>query len=161
MAFNIPVSKTAQQEAKLAGVRIFDSRVVYHLLEELRETMSHSLEPEEYEEEQGEAMVQQLFVTHLGKRPVTVIGCKLATGRMTRDSRVRVYRGKELIHEGGILSLRHLKDDVKTVANGQEFGLTLRQDTEFELQPGDRVVAHTISTRAPKFITSEEAIASL
>ncbi|KCV69760.1 hypothetical protein H696_04169 [Fonticula alba] len=161
VAFNIPVSKTAQQEAKLAGVRIFDSRVVYHLLEELRETMSHSLEPEEYEEEQGEAMVQQLFVTHLGKRPVTVIGCKLATGRMTRDSRVRVYRGKELIHEGGILSLRHLKDDVKTVANGQEFGLTLRQDTEFELQPGDRVVAHTISTRAPKFITSEEAIASL
>jgi translation initiation factor IF-2 len=42
-------------------------------------------------------------------------------------------RGGEIVHEGPISSLRHLKDDVRDVREGFECGIGLRGYDEFKV----------------------------
>ena len=50
------------------------------------------------------------------------------SGKVTRDSKVRVIRDGVVIYDGALASLKHYKDDVKEVTNGREGGLMI-EDT--------------------------------
>ena len=52
-----------------------------------------------------------------------VAGCYVTNGKLQRNCRVRVRRGKEMVFEGDLDSLRRNKDDVKEVATGFECGV--------------------------------------
>ena len=47
------------------------------------------------------------------------------SGKVTRDSKVRVIRDGVVIYDGALASLKHYKDDVKEVTNGREGGLMI------------------------------------
>jgi len=69
------------------------------------------------------AEVRAVFqITRVG----TVAGCYVVDGVMRRDSRARVRRDGEVIHEGAIGSLRREKDDVKEVERGYECGVNVK-----------------------------------
>ena len=55
----------------------------------------------------------------------TVAGCRVTSGKITRDSKVRVVRDGIVITEDEIASLKRFKDDAKEVAEGYECGVTL------------------------------------
>ena len=55
----------------------------------------------------------------------TVAGCRVTSGKITRDSQVRVVRDGIVIAEDEIASLKRFKDDAKEVAEGYECGVTL------------------------------------
>ena len=55
-------------------------------------------------------------------------------------AKVRIFRGKDLIHEGEVATLKHFKDDVREMTMGQECGITFTNWEDF--QEGDRVEAY-------------------
>ena len=67
------------------------------------------------------------------------------SGKLQRNCRMRVHRGKERVFEGDLDSLRRNKDDVKEVATGFECGVA--SDRFNSWQEGDRIEAFKMATQ--------------
>jgi translation initiation factor IF-2 len=65
----------------------------------------------------------------------------VTNGVMTRNSKVRVIREGTVIWDGGIASLKRLKDDVREVAAGFECGILL--DGFNDLREGDLLESYS------------------
>jgi translation initiation factor IF-2 len=103
--------------------------------------MEGLLEPELVEEPLGEAEVRAVFT--IGKSAVA--GCYVTTGKLQRNCKARVWRGKEKVFEGDLDSLRRNKDDVKEVATGFECGVACDRFSSW--QDGDRIEAFKLVTQ--------------
>ena len=111
----------AKKAADATGVDVRDYDVIYKLLEDIQLAMEGLLEPELVEEALGEAEVRAVFT--IGKSAVA--GCYVTTGKLHRNCKVRVHRGKQVVFSGDLDSLRRNKDDVKEVLQGYECGIGL------------------------------------
>ena len=69
----------------------------------------------------------------------TIAGCYVLTGKITRNSEVRILRNGVIVHEGHLASLKRFKDDVKEVATGYECGLSIEKFND--LREGDIIEA--------------------
>jgi translation initiation factor IF-2 len=138
-----PVGKTGQI-ADAENVPIYPFEVIYDALDKVKLLMIDLLEPVYRERELGEAEVRALFpIPRLG----VVAGCKVVRGSVLRTGGIRVIRKGQVIHKGGISSLRIFKDDVKEVREGYECGIVV--DGFPDVQPGDILQAFDIETIAP------------
>ncbi|MCP9867100.1 translation initiation factor IF-2 [Cyanobium sp. Cruz-8D1] len=141
VGFNTSMASGAKRAADATGVDVRDYDVIYKLLEDIQMAMEGLLEPELVEENLGEAEVRAVFT--IGKSAVA--GCYVTNGKLQRNCRIRVHRGKELVYEGDLDSLRRNKDDVKEVATGFECGIGCDRFTGW--QERDRVEAFKLVTQ--------------
>ena len=122
LGFNVRPTNTAKQVAEREGVEIRTYDVIYKALEEIEAAMRGMLTPETEERETGTAEVRAIFrVPTVG----TVAGCYVTSGEISRNNRVRVVRDGIVIYEGNIASLRRFKDDVRSVRQGFECGVSV------------------------------------
>ncbi|MFN9693260.1 MAG: translation initiation factor IF-2, partial [Synechococcaceae cyanobacterium] len=141
VGFNTSMASGARRAADATGVDVRDYDVIYKLLEDIQLAMEGLLEPELVEEGLGEAEVRAVF--SIGKSAVA--GCYVTSGKLLRNARVRVFRGKEKVYEGDLDSLRRGRDDVKEVATGFECGLG--SDRFSGWKEGDRIEAYRLVTQ--------------
>ena len=141
VGFNTSMAPGARRAADATGVDVRDYDVIYKLLEDIQLAMEGLLEPELVEESLGEAEVRAVFT--IGK--AAVAGCYVTNGKLQRNCKVRVHRGKEKVYEGDLDSLRRNKDDVKEVATGFECGIGCDRFNAW--QEGDRVEAYKLVTQ--------------
>ena len=141
VGFNTSMAPGAKRAADATGVDVRDYDVIYKLLEDIQMAMEGLLEPELVEEPLGEAEVRAIFT--IGKSAVA--GCYVTNGKLQRNCKVRVWRGKEKVFEGDLDSLRRAKDDVKEVATGFECGIGCDRFANWE--EGDRVEAFKLVTQ--------------
>jgi translation initiation factor IF-2 len=104
--------------------------VIYDLLDDIRNTMVGMLEVRYEEMVVGEAEVRALFRS---SRVGTIAGSYVLKGHLVRGAQVRVRRGGDVVYEGRLDSLRHIKDDVGEMSEGYECGISLRDFNEFEV----------------------------
>ncbi len=147
VGFNTSMASGAKKAADATGVDVRDYEVIYKLLEDIQLAMEGLLEPELVEEALGEAEVRAVFT--IGKSAVA--GCYVTTGKLHRNCRVRVNRGKQVVYEGDLDSLRRNKDDVKEVATGFECGVGTDRFANWE--EGDRIEAFKMVTQRRKLTT--------
>ena len=57
----------------------------------------------------------------------------VTNGKITRDSSARVIRDGVVVFDGKLASLKHYKDDVKEVGNGQEGGLMIENYNDIKI----------------------------
>jgi translation initiation factor IF-2 len=119
IGFNTTLASGARKAADDAGVDVREYTVIYKLLDEIQAAMEGLLDPLEVEEALGQAEVRVVF--SVGRSAVA--GCYIQQGKLLRDCRVRVHRGKQLVYDGRLHSLRRVKDDVKEVNSGYECGV--------------------------------------
>jgi translation initiation factor IF-2 len=141
VGFNTSMAPGAKRASDATGVDVRDYDVIYKLLEDIQLAMEGLLEPEMVEETLGEAEVRAVF--SIGKSAVA--GCYVTNGKLQRNCKVRVHRGKQIVFEGDLDSLRRNKDDVKDVATGFECGIGC--DRFANWQDGDRVEAYKLVTQ--------------
>jgi translation initiation factor IF-2 len=141
VGFNTSMAPGAKRAADATGVDVRDYDVIYKLLEDIQLAMEGLLEPELVEEALGEAEVRAVFT--IGK--AAVAGCYVTSGKLQRNCRVRVRRGKEQVYEGDLDSLRRNKDDTKEVATGFECGVGCDRFSGW--QEGDRIEAFRLVTQ--------------
>jgi translation initiation factor IF-2 len=129
VGFNTTLASGARQAADEAGVDVRDYNVIYKLLEDIQGAMEGLLEPEMVEEPLGQAEVRAVFPVGRG----AVAGCYILSGKAIRNSRVRVRRGGEVVHEGNLDSLKRMKEDVREVNAGYECGIGLDSFKDWSL----------------------------
>ena len=122
IGFNVRPDNVAKEEAAATKVEMRMYRVIYDAINDVTDAMKGMLAPKFREVSLGELQVRQVYkISNVG----TVAGCRVTSGKITRDSQVRVVRDGIVIAEDEIASLKRFKDDAKEVAEGYECGVTL------------------------------------
>ena len=124
IGFNVRPDAVAKAEAEQAGVEMRMYRVIYDAINDVSDAMTGMLAPKVREVALGEAQVRQVYkISSVG----TVSGCRVTSGKITRDAQLRLVRDGIVICEDAIASLKRFKDDAKEVAEGYECGITLQK----------------------------------
>jgi translation initiation factor IF-2 len=110
--------------------------------------MSNLLEPEIITTVTGEAIVQQIFEITVKKTKEKIAGCKVQTGKIMRNLKVRVIRNGNQVFEGKVRTFKHHKKDILEALKGLECGIALEDFGGFE--EGDVVQSLTITTKKQK-----------
>ncbi|MFQ6174679.1 translation initiation factor IF-2 [Streptococcus anginosus] len=130
IGFNVRPTPQARQQAEADDVEIRLHSIIYKVIEEVEDAMKGMLDPEYEEKIVGEAVIRETFkVSKVG----TIGGFMVVSGKVTRDSKVRVIRDGVVIFDGALASLKHYKDDVKEVGNGQEGGLMVENYNDIKV----------------------------
>lgn len=136
VGFNVRPTPGASDSAHDKNVDVRLYRVIYQAIEEIEAAMKGMLAPEYREVVTGNAEVRQTFkVSGIG----TIAGCYMKTGKIGRNSGVRIVRDGIVIHEGELSSLKRFKDDVKEVAEGFECGMSFEKFND--IKEGDIIEA--------------------
>lgn len=122
IGFNVRPTPVAKSLADSNNIDIRLHRVIYKAIEEVEDAMKGMLEPVYKEETIGEVEVRQLYKA---SKVGTIAGGMVTSGKITRDSKVRLVRDGTVVYEGELGSLKRFKDDVKEVKAGFECGLTI------------------------------------
>ncbi|KAJ0144237.1 Uncharacterized protein HZ326_12967 [Fusarium oxysporum f. sp. albedinis] len=141
--FNMPILPHIRQRAEEAGVRIIDHSVIYHVVDDVKSALSDLLPHNITHKVLGEADVLQVFAINVRKRlQKNIAGCKIRNGTIKRTSMVRVIRGGEVVYDGKIDTLKHVKKDVMEMGKGTECGIGL-EDFQ-ELQIDDQIQTYEV-----------------
>ena len=97
--------------------------IIYDAINDLKDAMEGLLSPEMKEEITGNSEIREVYkISKLGN----IAGCMVMTGKIFRDSKIRVIREGIVVHDGVLTSLKRFKDDVKEVSKGYDCGLQLK-----------------------------------
>ena len=132
---------TDSQTAKLAeklGVSIKSYEIIYKLIEDIGNSVLGLHEPDLEEVELGQAEVRKIFL--IDKRKIA--GSFVISGEVKRNEKAKVLRDGVQIYEGKLDYLKRFKDDVKTVKEGFECGISFERYND--LEEGDVVLCYTI-----------------
>jgi translation initiation factor IF-2 len=123
IGFNVRPSVNARAIADREQVEIRMYSIIYDAINEIAEAMEGMLSPEMKEEILGNVEIREIFkISKVG----SVAGCSVVSGKITRQSKIRIIREGIVIYSGELLSLKRFKDDVKEVTKGYECGLQIK-----------------------------------
>ncbi|HEU4751879.1 MAG TPA: translation initiation factor IF-2, partial [Armatimonadota bacterium] len=127
--FNVKVDPAAKRAATDEGIEVRTYRIIYELLEAVEAAMRGLLAPIYQEQKLGHAEVRATF-----KLPnnTVVAGCYVTDGLIRRGADLRVLRGREVVAEGNVDSLRHIKENVREMAAGYECGIAMDNFNDFK-----------------------------
>ena len=137
IGFNVRPTDSARKLSEKEQVDIRSYSIIYEAINDLKDSMEGLLSPDMKEEIIGSAEVRDIFkISKLG----TIAGCMVTSGKITRNSRIRVIREENMIFDGKLSSLKRFKDDAKEVVKGYDCGL---QIIDFnDVQVGDLIESY-------------------
>ena len=122
VGFNVRPEPAASENAQRYGVDMRTYRIIYDCIEEIEQAMKGMLAPKYREVVLGRVECRETYkVSSIG----TIAGCHVLSGKVTRNSKIRVVRDGIVICETEISSLKRFKDDAKEVAQGYDCGISL------------------------------------
>ena len=131
--FRVSTNNKARKMIEERSLKAIFHEVVYEVVDDVKAALEGMLDPEIEEKVIGCAEVRQLFtVSKTGK----VAGCAVVDGTMRSDLALRVVRDGKIMITDEISSLRHFKEEVKSIEAGSECGIRLRRFADFKV--GDR-----------------------
>ncbi|XP_063628121.1 translation initiation factor IF-2, mitochondrial isoform X2 [Cydia splendana] len=142
-AFNVDCPTPLVVDAKNKNIGLKKHNIIYKLVDDVKDELSARIPKRQEEEIIGEANVLQEFMVTEGKRKVPVAGCRCVKGALQRNALYRLIRNGEVIYEGKLASMKHLKDEVNTIKRDMECGLRL-DSTEVSVSPGDTLVCYKL-----------------
>jgi len=138
IGFNVsakpPVAKLAQTEKVI--FRTY--KIIYELLDELKDVVSGLKEVLVEERELGVGQI----IAEFPFEKTRIAGTKIASGRLAKGDSVKIMRNQTEVGRAKIKSLRHGKDDITRAEVGNECGVLLDQKLDFSV--GDAIIAFTI-----------------
>ena len=139
IGFNVQADVAARRLAEKEGVSIRLYNIIYRMTEDMEKALKGMLEPEIIEKELGRAEVLAVFpISKLGK----IAGCKVRSGELRRNAKVRLMRGEDLVFEGDMSSLKHEKEDAREIRTGFECGVGLKNFHDIEV--GDELICYLL-----------------
>ena len=147
IGFNVRPDNNAAVIGEKEKVEIKTYRVIYNALDDIKAAMVGMLDPVYKEVVLGRVEIRQIYkVSNVG----TIAGSYVLTGKITRNSSVRVLRNGIVITESTLASLKRFKDDAKEVAAGYECGLSVEKFND--IKEGDIIEAFIMEEVKPKLV---------
>ena len=137
IAFNVKVNNTQKKIAKSMGVKIKEYNIIYHLIEDLQQSMLKLMDATFDEVVTGEAEILQIFEM----KGETIAGVRVKTGELKKTDLLHLKRGEEIIANPVLKSMRHGKDEIDRIGTKNEGGLTFK-NKKLDFQIGDLIVAY-------------------
>lgn len=139
IGFHVRANVKAKEMALKDSIEIRYYKVVYDAINDVKLALEGLLGTEQTEENIGTVEIRETFkISRLG----TIGGCHVKSGKITRNSRIRLFRNDVEIYEGTLSSLKRFKDDAKEVVTGFECGLQIHNYNDIKV--GDIVEAFEI-----------------
>ena len=130
IGFNVRAGANAKELADREEIEIRTYSVIYAAIDEVKEAMEGMLSPEIKEQVIGNVEIRETFkISKVG----TIAGCMVLTGKVTRNSKIRLLRDGIVKFDGELESLKRFKDDVKEVTKGYECGLNIKGYNDIEV----------------------------
>ena len=130
VGFDIGNDSGVQQQARHDGVRISSFRIIYELLDHVKNCMLDLLPPEYKEVVKGHAEIKAIYdIGKLGK----IAGSQMLDGTLIAKEKYRILRNRQQVWEGKVQTLRHFKDEVKEVTGQQECGVCFANYEDFQV----------------------------
>jgi len=137
VGFNVRPQGNARTVADKEEVDIRTYSIIYDAINDLKDAMEGMLSPEMKEEVSGNVEIREVYkISKVGN----IAGCMVISGKIYRDSKIRVIRDGIVVHDGVLTSLKRFKDDVKEVAKGYDCGLQIKGYND--IQEGDVIEAY-------------------
>jgi translation initiation factor IF-2 len=130
IGFNVTAQEGARRVAATSGVDMRFYNIIYTLSDDVAKALKGMLAPVYIEVIDGRAEVRAVFSA--GKE-AKIAGVLVNDGKITRNAKVRVRRGKEIVAESTVSSLKRFKDDVKEVATGFECGVGIQDFNDIKV----------------------------
>ena len=141
--FNVELPQSIKRLASRDKITIRLYKVIYELLDDAREELSHLLAPEVKETDLGQLVVRGIFKT---TKTEVICGGEVTKGKLTVPAIARVRRDKEVIAEVEVTNLKRGPQDTKEVFEGEMCGMNLRTANRLDLQEGDHIELFTRET---------------
>lgn len=136
--FTVEATSVAKRMAEEKHVTIKTFKIIYELVEDVKNRMEGMLSPETIREDLGTLEVLAIFKT--GKKDM-IIGGRVASGHITNKTFIEIQRGENIIGRGSLANLQQNKVDVNEVKKGEECGITFEGDMKIKV--GDSLLCFT------------------
>ena len=131
IGFNVRPMGNARAVAEKEEIDIRSYSIIYDAINDVKDAMEGMLSPEMKEEVTGTAEIRETYkISKVG----TIAGCMVTSGKIYRNSSVRIIREGIVIYTGALASLKRFKDDVKEVAKGYDCGLQIKNYNDIKLE---------------------------
>jgi translation initiation factor IF-2 len=134
IGFNVRPTGNSRELAEKEAIDIRSYSIIYDAINDVKDAMEGMLSPDLKEEITGMAEIRETYkISKVG----TIAGCMVLSGKIFRNSGVRLIRDGVVIYTGVLDSLKRFKDDVKEVAKGYDCGLQIKNYNE--IKEGDQI----------------------
>jgi len=122
IGFRVVADVSARRMSDMEDLPIQLYDIIYEIVDDVEKAMKGMLAPVYAEKVIGEAQVRQTFdIPRVGR----VAGCYVTDGVIQRNAKVRVFHNGQVVHEGGLDSLKRFEKDVREVRQSFECGVKL------------------------------------
>ena len=143
-AFNIRVSDVIRKAANaIYGIPIREHNVIYAMIDDLKDEIGDKMPTVDKEYIIGQGVVSQEFMINEKKQNIPVAGCRVNKGVFNKSKLFRISRGKDIVGEGSLQSLKHHKDEVNEIQNGKDCGLRM-VDVSIRFKGGDIITCYEL-----------------
>ena len=137
VGFNVRPQGNARSVADREEVDIRFYSIIYDAINDLKDAMEGMLSPDMKEEITGNVEIREIYkISKVGN----IAGCMVMSGKIFRNSLVRIIRDGIVIHTGTLEALKRFKDDVKEVAKGYDCGIQIKGFND--IKQGDTIEAY-------------------
>lgn len=121
---------------KKVRIKTFD--IIYELIQNIRQGMEKSLEPEVIRNDIGKL---KTLIVFWGEKNRQIVGGKIIEGELKKGLKLDVLRNEEKIGAGKIVNLQRDKKDIDKLSKGDEAGILFEGNVKIE--KGDILAAFT------------------
>ena len=123
IGFNVRPMGNARAIADKEEIDIRSYSIIYDAINDVKDAMEGMLSPEMKEEITGTAEIRETYkISKVG----TIAGCMVTSGKIYRNSGIRLIREGVVVFSGNLASLKRFKDDAKEVAKGYDCGIQIK-----------------------------------
>ena len=131
LGFNVRPMGNARAIAEKEEIDVRSYSIIYDAINDIKDAMEGMLSPEMKEEVTGTAEIRETYkISKIG----TIAGCMVTSGKIYRNSQVRLIREGIVVYTGALSSLKRFKDDVKEVAKGYDCGLQIKNYNDIKIE---------------------------
>ena len=129
IGFNVRPMGNARAIADKEEIDIRSYSIIYDAINDVKDAMEGMLSPEMKEEITGTAEIRETYkISKVG----TIAGCMVTSGKIFRNSGIRLIREGVVVHSGNLVSLKRFKDDVKEVSKGYDCGIQIKNFNDIQ-----------------------------
>jgi len=139
IGFHVRANAKAKELAHNENIEIRYYKVVYDAINDIKLALEGLLGTDKTEEVVGTVEIRETYkISRLG----TIAGCYVKSGKIRRNSKIRLIRDDVEIYTGELASLKRFKDDAKEVDTGFECGLQVHNYNDIKV--GDIIEVYEI-----------------
>jgi len=135
-AFNVPAPKFITNLADNAKVKIFASRIIYEIIEDIQAKVLKMMDPTIEETITGEGKI----IAEFKIEKVRIAGIQVTKGEFVKGDSVHLFRDDKIAKDTKIEGIRQAKNIVEKIKSGSECGMTFKPYVDFKI--GDGIIAY-------------------